>query len=141
VVLRPINLDQVPAYLKAITLLQPEGNVTASVADAVHRIALARRRARLKQMAIGAAAVGIVLAGAYVHRMKQPMHPETAGKDGAPAVVIPAGSFTMGDNEDSSQREVYLDTVLLDKYEVTVSRYAKFHRWRQTARALARSAA
>jgi formylglycine-generating enzyme required for sulfatase activity len=126
VVLRPIHLDQAPAYLKAITLLQPEGNVTASVADAVHRIALARRRARLKKMALGVAAAAIALAGVYVYRMQQPAHPETAGKDGAPAVVIPAGSFTMGDDEDSPQREVYLDAFLLDKYEMTVARYAKF---------------
>ena len=30
--LRPIGLDQIPAYLKAVTLLEPEGNVAAGVA-------------------------------------------------------------------------------------------------------------
>ena len=46
VVLRPIGFDQVPAYLKAITFLEPEGNMAAGVTDAVHRIALARWRSR-----------------------------------------------------------------------------------------------
>ena len=32
----------------------------------------------------------------------------------------------MGDDEESPQREVYLDAFYLDKYEVTVSRYARF---------------
>src|SRR5207237_9787052 len=48
VVLRPARLDQVPAYLKAITLLEPDGHVASSVADAVHRIAVPRRRPGLK---------------------------------------------------------------------------------------------
>ena len=126
VVLRAIGLDQVPAYLKAITFLEPEGNVAAGVADAVHRVALARWRARLKTMAIGVAAASVVFVGAYAYWMKRAAQLTTAGKDGAPAVVIPAGNFTMGDNEDSPLREVYLGGFFIDKHEVTVSRYAKF---------------
>jgi formylglycine-generating enzyme required for sulfatase activity len=48
------------------------------------------------------------------------------GKDAAPAVLIPAASFIMGDDEDSPRRDIYLDAFYMDKYEVTVSRYAKF---------------
>lgn len=33
VVLRPVGLDLLPPYLKSVTLLEPEGNVTATVAD------------------------------------------------------------------------------------------------------------
>ena len=51
---------------------------------------------------------------------------QATGKDGAPAVVIPAGNFTMGDDEVSPLREIYLDAFYIDKYEITVSRYAKF---------------
>jgi len=126
VVLRPMGLDQVPAYLKAITLLEPEGNVAASVADAVHRIAVARRRTVLKTLAKRLIVASVVCAGAYVYWVKRPPNLETAGKDGAPAVVIPAGNFIMGDDEESPLREIYVDGFYIDKYEVTVSRYAKF---------------
>jgi formylglycine-generating enzyme required for sulfatase activity len=50
----------------------------------------------------------------------------TTGIDGAPAVVIPAGKFPMGDDEESALRDVYLDGFYIDKFEVTVSRYARF---------------
>jgi formylglycine-generating enzyme required for sulfatase activity len=126
VVLRPIGLDQVPAYLKAITHLEPRGNMAAGVADAVHRIARAQWRARLKTMAMGAAAAGIVFAGAYAYWMNRAPKLEIAGKDGAPAVMIPSGGFMMGDDEESALREVYVSGFYIDKYEVTVARYAKF---------------
>jgi formylglycine-generating enzyme required for sulfatase activity len=51
---------------------------------------------------------------------------ERVGTDGAPAVLIPAGAFIMGDDENSPRREIFLDAFYLDKYEVTVARYAKF---------------
>lgn len=55
---------------------------------------------------------------------------ESAGKDGAPMVLVSAGEFTMGDNQGSDDekpvRHVYLDAYYMDKYEVTVALYAKF---------------
>jgi formylglycine-generating enzyme required for sulfatase activity len=126
VVLQLVDLDRIPSYLRAVTFLEPEGNLEASVGDAVYRIGLARRRARLKTLAIGAAAASIVFVGTYLYWMTRARRSETAGKDGAPAVIIPAGNFTMGDNEESPLREVYLSAFYLDKYEVTVSRYARF---------------
>jgi formylglycine-generating enzyme required for sulfatase activity len=41
-------------------------------------------------------------------------------------VLIAAGNFVMGDDEESPRREVYVDAFYLDKYEVTTARYAKF---------------
>jgi hypothetical protein len=41
-----------PEVLRSVTLLEPEGNLTGSVADAVYRIAKARRNRRLKFAAI-----------------------------------------------------------------------------------------
>ena len=67
VILRPVGLGELPAYLKAVTLLEPEGNTAAGVADAVHRICLARRRARLKTLFIGASVASIVCVAAYVY--------------------------------------------------------------------------
>ena len=55
---------------------------------------------------------------------------EMTGKDGAPMVLVPAGEFTMGDNqgEDDERpaRQVYLDAFFMDKFEVTVGMYATF---------------
>jgi formylglycine-generating enzyme required for sulfatase activity len=55
---------------------------------------------------------------------------EIMGKDGAPMVLIPAGEFTMGDNQGSDDeqpaRQVYLDAFFMDKFEVTVGMYAMF---------------
>jgi formylglycine-generating enzyme required for sulfatase activity len=48
------------------------------------------------------------------------------GKDGAPAILIPAGSFIMGDDESSPRRELFVDAFYMDKFEITVARYAKF---------------
>ena len=53
---------------------------------------------------------------------KQPVK-EFIGKDGAPMVYVAAGEFaTKGKN----QRSIYLNAFWIDKYEVTVARYAKF---------------
>ena len=53
VVVRPTPLDLIPPYLKSVTLLETEGNLVATVADAVHRIALEQRRANLRTVAKG----------------------------------------------------------------------------------------
>jgi formylglycine-generating enzyme required for sulfatase activity len=53
-----------------------------------------------------------------------------AGKDGALMVLIPEGPFLMGNNEGSGnerpEHKVFLDSYLIDQFEVTISRYAKF---------------
>jgi formylglycine-generating enzyme required for sulfatase activity len=50
------------------------------------------------------------------------------GKDGAPMVLIPAGSFTMGAGGSSGLRphKVYTDAFYMDAYEVTTELFAKF---------------
>jgi formylglycine-generating enzyme required for sulfatase activity len=126
VVLRPVSLERVPAYVRAVTFLEPQGNVAASVADAVHRVARSRWRKQLKRAAMAAAAVSVAIALGYIFRSTWLGRIKTVGKDGAPVVFIPAGKFTMGDGEDSPLREVYLDGFAIDRYEVTVSRYGKF---------------
>ena len=126
VLLQPIALDQLPPYLKTVTLLEPQGNVAASVADAVHRIGLERRRALLKKVSIAVALAGILCVTVYTYWVKRPGRLEITGKDGAPALLVPEGTFTMGDDEDSPRREVYVDDFYMDKYEITVLLYAKF---------------
>ena len=126
VMLRPIGLDQLPAFLKSVTLLEAPGNLPAAVADAVYRIARSRRRALLGKVARGLAVLAVAGIAAYVYLSNRGAPQERAGKDGAPAVLVPAGPFTMGDDEESPRREIYVSTFYLDRYEVTTSRYAKF---------------
>ncbi len=59
---------------------------------------------------------------------------EIIGQDGAPMVLVPAGSFPMGvpagdrdgDRDEYPRHEVYLDAFYIDKYEVTNGRYLAF---------------
>jgi formylglycine-generating enzyme required for sulfatase activity len=126
VILRPIGFDRLPPYLKSVTILEPEGNVPAAVADAVHRIGLARHWVLLKKFAAGLAAAIVIGIAAYIYLANRQPSREARGKDGAPAVLIHAGNFTMGDGEEAPLREIYVDAFYLDKHEVTTSRYAKF---------------
>jgi formylglycine-generating enzyme required for sulfatase activity len=126
VLLRRVDLKQIPPYIKSVTFLEPEGNVTATVADEAHRIALTRRRRLLKSFAKGLAVAIIFGIASYFYFANREPSNETTGKDGAPAVLIPSGNFTMGDDEEAPLREIYVDAFYLDKYEVTTLRYAKF---------------
>jgi formylglycine-generating enzyme required for sulfatase activity len=125
VVLREPAMEQVPVSLKHVTFHRPVGNVAASVATEVHRLAGDRTRKRLKGGAAVLSSVTAVAVGFYfIHEAWNKGN--LFGKDGAPAVLIPAASFIMGDDEDSPRRDIYLDAFYMDRYEVTVSRYAKF---------------
>jgi formylglycine-generating enzyme required for sulfatase activity len=126
VVLRRVEWDRVPPYLKSVTFLEPEGNVTATVADEVHRIASARRRRLVMNFGKGLAATVIIGVASYFYLANRQPSRQTTGKDGAPAMLIVAGNFTMGDGEEAPLREIYIDGFYLDKHEVTTSRYAKF---------------
>ncbi len=122
VMLRHVELDSVPAYLKAVTLLEPEGNVAASVGDAVHRLH-ARRRRLLWVNSLGglAVAIAVAVAGAMVWDKTK-----SASQDAAPTALVPQGKFLMGDDEVLPKKEIYLDGFYMDKHEVTTSQYAKF---------------
>jgi formylglycine-generating enzyme len=125
VVLREAAMDQIPAALRAVTFHQPAGNLTASVAAEVHRIAAALMWKRIKRLAVVLAIVAVVCAG-VLYAIDRGHKREFSSKDGAPAVLVSAGSFVMGDDENSPRREIYVDAFYMDKYEITVARYAKF---------------
>lgn len=126
VLLRPTAIDRLPAFVKSVTLLESPGNVAAAVADAVHRIDLKRRHALLVKAGLGVAAALVVAGGVWWYLSTREAPTELAGKDGAPLVLVPAGNFVMGDDEDSPRREVFLDAFYVDRFEVTTGRYAKF---------------
>ena len=59
---------------------------------------------------------------------------EVIGKDGAPMVLVPAGEFWMGqpdgegEKDEHPRHKVVLDAFYVDRFEVTVARYAEFLR-------------
>lgn len=123
VVLQPVPLAQLPAWLTSVTLLESSGNTTAAVAEAVHRLAQLRSSERRKRIGLIAAALLIAaaaLGGWWSTR------PGVTTKDGAPLVRIEGGVFTFGDDENTPQRQVHLSPFFIDKYELTTARYAKF---------------
>jgi formylglycine-generating enzyme required for sulfatase activity len=128
--LLPVALDDVdfatiPESLKAVTIYRSDGNIAASVGAEVSRIGAGFHRKRLQQ--IGAVGLFVaVVSGGLFYGAKALRHNPSIGKDGAPAVLIPAGNVTLGDDEDSPRREIFLDAFYLDTFEVTVARYDDF---------------
>jgi sulfatase modifying factor 1 len=125
VMLRETEIARLPASIQAVTIYRSDGNLAASVAAEIYRIAGDLRRKRFKQFALASAIVAVVAAGVFYFLAAQKKQ-EYLSKDGAPAVLISAGSFPMGDDENSPRREIFVDSFYMDKYEVTVGRYAAF---------------
>lgn len=123
VILAAIPRKDIPAYLRSVTCLTPEGNATASVADAVHQLARAHRRRQLRKIAIWAVAIVIPVAAATYWFMQRAA---VSAQDGIQLVRIEGGVFTMGDDEFFPLREVYVSPFYIDAVEVTTARYAKF---------------
>jgi formylglycine-generating enzyme required for sulfatase activity len=86
---------------------------------------------------VAVALTGLVMIASpgFSHADKSNAAPaEIAGKDGAPMVLIPAGSFPMGvppgdrdgGRDEYPRHEVFVDAFYMDKYEVTNGRYLAF---------------
>jgi formylglycine-generating enzyme required for sulfatase activity len=122
VLLRPLPLEQIPPYLKSVTLLEPVGNTTACVADTVFQMARTRRNRRLRIAAIAVGVTAVVGAAAWF-AMQLRLHHTV---DGAPLARIAAGAVVLGDDETTPLRKVYVSAFDMDVFEVTVARYAAF---------------
>src|SRR5690606_16587225 len=83
-----------------------------------------------RRRAIGFATVVALLAiaGAWIALPDPASQHERIGKDGAPADLVPAGPFVRGDDEYVPRREVFVDAFYIDRFEVTVGRFARFLR-------------
>src|SRR5262245_20189823 len=125
VALGKLDAAQLPGCLEAVTCLQSEGNLAAAVAAEVRRIARARWCRRIKIAAI-AAAIVMIVAIVVFYEMSRPHKNEITGRDGAPALLVPGGSFVIGNDEDTPRRTVFVDGFYLDQFEITVARYAAF---------------
>ncbi len=139
VVLRPTPLESLPPFVRSVTLLETTGNVPAAVAAAVHRAGAARARRRYTKVGLALAAASLVSLVAWRLAAREPAvlagseteppaiaRTEPPAMDGAPAVLVPAGRFTMGDDEESPRRDVFVDSFYIDRFEVTTARYARF---------------
>ena len=127
----PVLIDRVkpqdlPAYLSSVTLLETPGNVPAEVAGAVDRIARERRRRRLRKIVPLSLVGALAVVAAIWYFASRGTQATRVGKDGTPAVLVPAGNFTMGDDENSPARQLFVDAFYMDRFETTTARYAKF---------------
>jgi formylglycine-generating enzyme required for sulfatase activity len=126
VILERVDIKSLPAYLSSVTFLETSGNIPAEVADAVNRVARARNRKRMRIGALIGAGLAAVAVAATWFVMNRDPSTTRVGKDGAPAVLVPAGNFTMGDDESSPQRQLFVDAFYMDRFETTVGRYRAF---------------
>lgn len=62
VLLRPTPIETIPVYLRAVTLVEPEGNLAADVADAIDDAARRRRRKRALTVAVTIVALAAIAA-------------------------------------------------------------------------------
>ena len=122
----PVAFTRLPGFLKSVTVLETSGDITAAVADAVHRIARARQRRSRTRLGIGIAAVALAVTGVWLALPDATVPRERIGADQAPSDLVPAGMFVMGDDEYSPRREIFVDAFYIDRFEVTIGRYAKF---------------
>ena len=71
-----------------------------------------------------------VAVGSYPPPPATPPTPpaQVVGRDGAPMVLVPAGEFLMGSNDEDAEspHRVYLDAFYIDTYEVTNTRFQQF---------------
>ncbi len=131
VMLRPTALDQLPAFVTAVSVLESPGNIAAATADAVHVLAQRGRRVVRKRATWALLSFALVAIAIFAFmRGTSSLPTESVGVDGAPVVLVPAGPYIMGDAEPSPQqapRETRdLPAFYIDRFEVTTGRYAKF---------------
>jgi formylglycine-generating enzyme required for sulfatase activity len=126
VLIEPVKLQDMPAYLTSVTFLETPGSIPGEVAGAVDRIARARRRRRLRIIAPIALACVLAATAAAWYFANRGTPATRVGKDGAPAVLVPEGNFTMGDDGNSPMRQLFVDAFYMDRFETTTARYAKF---------------
>jgi formylglycine-generating enzyme required for sulfatase activity len=126
VILERVDIHDLPPYLTSVTLLETPGNLAAEVAASVDRIARARRRKRWLKLVPFAVVFALAVGAAAWYFANRGLAIKRVGQDGAPAMLVPAGKFVMGDDESTPRREIFVGPFYMDRFEVTTSRYSKF---------------
>lgn len=88
VMTEPVPSESLPAFLRAVTILEPSGNLVAEIAHAVARVRRGRRRPLVALAGLGAAGaiVGIAVVAGRLG----------AGSNGAPAATAGSSTETTG---------------------------------------------
>ena len=97
----PVAFDHIPPYLKSVTVLEPSGNLAAAVVDAVRRLESAGQRPKRVALLASAAVLVALAIAAWFFFAGDRQKTAITGKDGAPSVLVPEATFTMGDGEES----------------------------------------
>ncbi len=71
VVVAPTPMESIPSYLKAVTLLQPRGEVVAETLAAVSELGRSRPRRPLMLTLVGLAVIALIGAGAFAYVWQQ----------------------------------------------------------------------
>jgi hypothetical protein len=86
-----VSIQDLPAYLRSVTFLESPGNVPAEVAASVDRMTRERRRKKLRLiLPIALVVLAVAGAAAWYFTTRGPAT-QRVGKDGAPAMLVPAG--------------------------------------------------
>ncbi len=124
VLLQRVKAEELPPYLRSVTFLETPGNVPAEVASAVDRIERDRRRKKLRVLV---PMTGVAVAAAtWFFFWGRGESTTRIGNDGAPAVLVPAGKFTMGDDEITPKRQLFVEAFYMDQFETTTARFRKY---------------
>jgi formylglycine-generating enzyme required for sulfatase activity len=126
VLLEPIPFARLPEFLKSVTVLETQGDLVATLTGAVDRINRSRRQRTLHRAAVGLGLALLAVAGLWLAAAPGNMPSERAGNDGGTSLLVTAGPFVMGDDENEPRREVFMSAFYIDRHEVTTGRYAKF---------------
>lgn len=110
-----LSFDDIPAYLKAVTVLRPDGNAAAETLSALSRMAVARKSPRRKWIAAGAAGA-LVIVGALLFWPRGGNHsiPPVSGEEIRPApsldVFDPRPTYEVSANYRNPDGEVHFFT-------------------------------
>lgn len=116
------TLSQAEQELKALEEQERQVEEQARHADLQRQIEEKKRQIEEKKKKLE-------VAGLPTPSLPRQTGREIEGRDGAKMLLIPSGEFMMGSNENADEKPVHrvsLYDYYLDKYEVTMSRYAAF---------------
>lgn len=129
-----VEINKIPAYLKAVTILEAEGNIASEIIFEVRRLGKNRRRSMRLVAVLLCFGVGLYFLGDYVLNNLLVSCPVSLAHNinenlDLKIVKIESASFEAGDaDEKTGSVPVIVDIkgMEVDKYKVTNKQYANF---------------